>query len=121
MSSGGKAMMTMYDSTYLSRMLGAAANAMPVIHGYAGTTAEKSAKNSGFPFEAIPEDETPGLAGDLTGDGEVTVQDAVAFAQYLAEVESAIELTVNADTADLDGDGIYTLSDLDVLLKMLTE
>ena len=85
------------------------------IYGFAGSAAQKYAEKYGYKFAEIQK----GAAGDLNGDGSVTVSDAVLHARIVAE-DSTLE---NADAkvlkADLNGDGYITAEDTIMILRIL--
>lgn len=69
-----------------------------VINGYAGTAAEEYAKNNGFSFNNLEENE-PDMnqkyrrsydiqAGDIDLDGEITVKDVTLLQKYIVDSES---------------------------------
>lgn len=66
------------------------------------------------------EDPPEPLAGDLNGDDELTVTDAIILLRFLSE-DDTLKLKNPAllDYADLDGDGMLTLLDGSALLKLL--
>lgn len=58
--------------------------------------------------------------GDVNGDGEVDVKDAVLLKKYLAEFEDAIN-SLDKSAGDVTGDGDITSADAVRLLKALAE
>lgn len=87
------------------------------IYGYENSTAQEYAEKYGCKFESLgkaPEKETP--SGDMNGDGEADIADAVILQEYiLGRYEFTGE---TAERADLTGDGIVDSFDL-VRLKQL--
>lgn len=81
-----------------------------VISGYAGTEAERYAKEWGLQFIAL---ET--VDGDVNGDGTCSIADAVLLAKYLAGNAALADW----QTADRNGDGSLDARDLTLLLRML--
>jgi hypothetical protein len=59
------------------------------------------------------------LPGDTDRSDTLTVADAVLLAKQLTETE-AIPTYTGRENADLDGDGVLTLSDLGALLHALS-
>ncbi len=59
--------------------------------------------------------------GDLTGDGETNIGDAVALARFNAEDSGLDVSALNMDEADLNADGTVDLLDLAALLRALTD
>lgn len=60
-------------------------------------------------------------AGDLNGDGELTVSDAVLLARLIAEDRSLSRDAFTEDSADFDADGSLTVQDVQKLLDKLAE
>jgi len=84
-----------------------------VISGYAGTEAERYAKEWGLQFIALEE-----LDGDVNGDGTFSIADAVMLAKYLSNSEDA--LLSNWRTADRNQDNQLDARDLSILLHELS-
>jgi hypothetical protein len=87
------------------------------IYGYSGSTAEAYANTFYKPGHFICIDDS--VLGDLNGDGQVTVSDAILLARIVAEDSS---LKVNSQmlaAADYDKDGSITPLDTSALLKVL--
>ena len=59
------------------------------------------------------------LAGDVTNDGTVNIQDAVYLNRVVSETDTLPLDAVQAENADLDQDGVITVADLTGLLQML--
>ena len=87
------------------------------IHGYEGSTAQAYAEKYGRKFELITD--VPQLkAGDLNGDGEVSVADAVCLQKWLlGEPDSELK---NWKAADLCKDDVIDVYDMVMLRKLLT-
>ena len=56
------------------------------------------------------------LRGDVDGDGQCSLRDAVKLAKYLAEED---EGAFSYEQADMDLDGMITVNDLILLLNQL--
>ncbi|MBR0142512.1 MAG: leucine-rich repeat protein [Ruminococcus sp.] len=74
------------------------------IHGYANSTAQAYAEKYGYKFAVIG-DEAPAvyLAGDANGDGDVSISDAVAILQNLANADEYPLSKQGKLNADVDG------------------
>ena len=92
------------------------------IYGYEGSTAQEYAEKYNRTFIAIENDDTqltPTLPGDANCDGKVTIADAAAILQYLANPDKyklSEQGAVNADIADT-GNGI-TINDAVTIQKI---
>lgn len=85
------------------------------IHGYKGSTAQKYAEKYGRKFELIA-DKPAHQAGDINGDGEVGIADAVCLQEWL--LGSSDKLT-DWDAADLCKDGVIDVYDMVMMRKKL--
>lgn len=100
------------------------------IRGYSGSYAEEYAKSQKIPFIAIDQ-ETQGsteepktLIGDMDGNGELTISDAVILLRGICEMETdeaGEPIRFDPEKADYDGDGILTILDVTKLLTYLAE
>ena len=80
-----------------------------VIYGYSGSTAQLYAETYGNPFVALAE-----VAGDVDGDGVVTIFDAGSIIDMVygrAEINLAL--------GDVDGDGAVTIFDAGMIIDMV--
>ena len=84
------------------------------IYGYRGTEAERYAKDNGFEFVSLDPVECP----DINADGEATIADAVLLTKIIGE-SVAPPSGFDSTAADLDEDGLLTLSDVSKLMKLL--
>lgn len=84
------------------------------ITGYKGSTAEVYAKENGFTF--IPLDITYNL-GDVSDDGEVSIDDVTLIQKYLADVSSFTD--TQKTFADVNGDGDVMIDDVTMIQKYL--
>ncbi len=93
-----------------------------VVYGYTGCPAEQYADKYGFVYinPEADEPEAGTLTGDLNGDGRVSIADAVLHSHALHEANGVTLTDVLLQCADIDGDGLFTLSDTLALLKLLT-
>ena len=89
-----------------------------MIHGYAGSTAQKYASNNNYSFQVIPP-----IHGDYNGDFSVSMADAVLLARFAAEHhETLADIQISrilAANPDYDGDGGITVTDLTALLAAI--
>jgi hypothetical protein len=85
------------------------------IHGYSGTAAETYATENGFEFVSLG-DKPQVIPGDVNEDGEVTVADVVALANFLLDESSEI----NAEAADVYKDGKIDAKDLMYIVLKLS-
>ena len=77
------------------------------IYGYANSTAQAYAEKYGYTFVAL--DAEPGIAGDINGDGEVTVADATYIMQWAAAPdEYPLSDTAKKNGDVTGGDGVTT-------------
>ena len=58
--------------------------------------------------------------GDLNGDGDIDVRDAVMLARFIAEDPDVRITTAGLDAADADGDGFITGCDTVMILQLIT-
>ena len=58
-------------------------------------------------------------AGDINGDGMLTVADAVLLMRYVAEDDALADTVLNAKNADVDQDGLLTVMDVQSLLRVI--
>ena len=71
---------------------------------------------SGFIYtKSDSNNSSPVIYGDIDGDGEVSIADAVLLAQYLAKWD----VVINEQAADCDGDGEVTIADAVLLSQYL--
>ncbi len=82
-----------------------------VIHGYAGSTAQKYAEKYSRKFEVIEP------SGDLNADGETKISDIVMMQKYL--LSEAIPQIENWKSADLNKDGRLDAADLSLMKQKL--
>lgn len=78
------------------------------IYGYSHSEAEKYAKENDLSFVSLGENPDY-AAGDVDGDGVVSVMDATKIQKFKASLIKENE--INTETADVDGDGIVTVMD----------
>ncbi len=70
---------------------------------------------------ALPAVSAEGLAGDVNGDGELTLSDAVLLARCLAEATGDLpEGMISVTALDVNGDGKVTAADLSLLLRLIS-
>ncbi|MBQ6553540.1 MAG: leucine-rich repeat protein [Clostridia bacterium] len=92
---------------------------------YEGSYAQTYAEENGVPYEIIDEEKpidenNEELAGDMDGDGEITVSDALRALRIAAGLDVAVATkgTRSAILGDVDGDGAVTVADaLQILRK----
>ncbi|MCM1313921.1 MAG: leucine-rich repeat protein [Prevotella sp.] len=90
------------------------------IYGYENSTAQAYAEKCGYKFESLGEaPEKITATGDMNGDGEFTVSDAVIFQKYILG-ESDTEIS-DWKQADLNSDGLLDSFDLVIMRKKLIE
>lgn len=87
------------------------------IYGYANSTAQAYAEKYGYKFVALGQEETP--TGDINGDGEFNIADAVMLNKYLLG-DSDEELS-KRQNADFCADGKLDSFDLCMMKKKLVE
>ena len=90
------------------------------IYGYENSTAQVYAEKCGYKFESLgiyPENQTP--TGDINGDGEFNVADAVMLNKYL--LGGSCEELSEWQNADLCADGKLDSFDLCMMKKKLVE
>lgn len=86
-----------------------------VIRGYAGSTAEAYAKQYGYRFEALPEDEP--AWGDIDGNGAVELVDVILLNRNILGME---QLGAQSQkNADVNGDSAIDSTDSLLILKSL--
>lgn len=66
--------------------------------------------------EATPEPVVVPVAGDVDGDGRVTIADVTVLIDYLLTGDSN---SINPETADVDGDGKITVADITALIDII--
>ena len=91
---------------------------------YDGSYAQSSAEENGVPYEIIDEEKpidenNEELIGDMDGDGEITVSDALRALRIAAglDVATATKGTRSALLGDVDGDGAVTVADALAILR----
>lgn len=92
---------------------------------YEGSYAQSYAEENGVPYEIIDEgkpidENNEELAGDMDGDGEITVSDALRALRIAAGLDVAVATkgTRSAILGDVDGDGAVTVSDALAILRI---
>ena len=84
-------------------------NDSATIYGYPDSTAQAYAEKYGYKFAPIGEQTAEALKGDANGDNSVTIADAVAILQYLANSDEYPLSEQGAKNADvLNDDGVNT-------------
>ena len=89
-----------------------------IIRGYADSAAQAYADKYGYTFISLGE-RPAAQNGDINGDGELTVSDAVSLLRFITG--EAAEEPLETAAADLNSDGIVDLLDLRALLRLLNE
>lgn len=93
------------------------------IKGYDDSPAETYANEQNIPFVSLGEPPAP-LRGDMTGDGEVSVDDAQLTLKAYTERIAGNDMKLTDDqfkAADVDGNGEISVEDAQWLLKYYTE
>ncbi len=85
----------------------------PVFYCYKNSTAETAAKEKGFPVSYLDAEEEEPIAGDVDGDGAVTVVDCLTALRDMLNGTSTL-------LADVNGDGEVTLMDIMRILRTCT-
>ena len=83
---------------------------------YSDSYAEQYAKKNKINYELIPSSPAR-LAGDVNGDGEVTVKDVTLLNQHLAKWN----VTINKSNANVNGDDEITVKDVTLLKQHLAK
>ena len=70
-------------------------------------------------WEVTPPATEPTLAGDVDGDGYVTIKDATAVQSVVAKLIAESE--INAEAADMDGDGFVSIKDATMIQMIVAK